>query len=327
VSPNSEPLISVVVPVFNARQYLERVMDAIMVALDHFPGEVVVVDNGSTDGSLEFLRERWGDRVAILELPGPTIGAVRNFGARKAQASVLSFVDADCVITPDYFQRAFEVLERTGAAATGGPYDLPAEPHWVEDAWHRLHDRPGEREAGYVPAGNFVCRRAAFERVGGFDEIILTGEDAELCQRLWDSGYTIVQSPAVAAVHLGNPKSLRHFFRKQRWHGLGMFGTFRNRWLDRPVVMTFVHLVLNLVGIAAIMVSPSWVAGLAVAAACSVAVPVVTVAFRALSGRIRPPWLKGVLLYHIYFDARLAAILLLPGERRRSKARHQIGTR
>jgi GT2 family glycosyltransferase len=305
--------ITAVVPVLNAERFLEPCLGSITAAMAgarHCEVDLVVVDNGSTDGSMEVLRERWSRHGRIIEAPGVSVGAVRNRGAREAGGDVLAFIDADCVVGPDYFDRAAAVLEETGASATGSSYSLPSEPHWIERSWHRLHQVEEHGPVQYLNAGNFLVRREVFEAVGGFDETLSTGEDAELGLRLVKAGHTIHADESVRAVHLGNPKSLGHFFRKQRWHGLGMFGTFRQEWRDLPVIATFTHLAATLAALVVLALAPlSWTS-VAVAGFLFFVTPVTAVLFRASRIR-RLPSPASVLLYHLYFAARLAALSLI----------------
>jgi hypothetical protein len=84
--------------------------------------------------------------------------------------------------------------------------------------------------------------------------------------RLRAAGYRLSTCPDVSVVHLGNAKTLRHFFRQQFWHSLSMFGTVTARSLDRPTAMLALHLPLTLAGIA-LLVSGSWRVRRALAAA------------------------------------------------------------
>jgi GT2 family glycosyltransferase len=304
--------ITVVVPVYNAVRYLPRTVPAILAAADR-RGDVAVVfvDNHSTDGSREYLAELGHPAVQVLSGNG-TISAVRNAGAAERPSRFLSFIDADCLVGPDYFRHAVSAIEESGAAATGSIYQLPEDPHWLERVWFGMHltDRP--QELDYFYGGNFFVERAAFEAVGGFDETLITGEDAELGMRLRAAGYRLFTCPDVSAVHLGNPRTLRHFFRQQVWHSLGMFGTLTARALDRPTAMLALHLLLTLAGIA-LLAGGTWPfpRSLAAALALQVMVPAATVLFRARqTGRIPPP-AHALLLYWLYYWARAYGLLLI----------------
>lgn len=304
---------SVIIPVFNERLLIPRCLPTVVQTIrEHGDAELIVVDNGSTDGSHELLERDYADVATLARLPGATIGAVRNHGARLARGSVLSFLDADFSIPSDYLRRAERVLEDIRVAATGAHYVLPDDASRVERAWFSMHPR---REAGfvhYIPSGNFMVRREAFDRTGGFSETLETGEDAEFCLRLRDAGFRIFESSTLAGVHHGNAKTLPEFFRKEVWRGLGMFGTVGGGRLDKPTSMLFAFLALVAVGIVllgmAIVRGDPWL-GVGWFVAFALPVPFVTAAYRWRSGRrITYPFLS-VVLYFVYYVARARALV------------------
>jgi hypothetical protein len=160
--------------------------------------------------------------------------------------------------------------------------------------------------------------REAFNAVAGFDERLVTGEDTELCQRLRGRGYRIYESKQLGAVHLDNARTVRAFYRKEMWRGLGMFGTVRPGSIDKPTVMTVLHLALCAAAIVGLVLGPwGWPGRLAAAAGLLTAVPAVTVLYRARAGgSLRRP-LHALLLYEVYYAARGAAMarLLFRGEK------------
>src|SRR5215211_808483 len=98
--------IDVVIPVYNKRHLLEEAVGSVAIAAEaHGAARLWIVDNGSTDGSYEFLMQRFSRRATILRLPSGTISAVRNLGARQGDAGVLSFIDCDCLLQRDYFSQ------------------------------------------------------------------------------------------------------------------------------------------------------------------------------------------------------------------------------
>ena len=303
---------TVVMPAFNALHYLERTMPPLLAALERVDGELVVMDNGSTDGSLEWLRAN-ATGARVESAPDLSIGALRNAGVQLGTGRILSFVDADCVVPLDYFERIGEVFESSGAEAVGSDYTLPDDPLWIESDWDALNRMRIDPEGGaviWLPAGNFACRRDAFESVGGFDEGLVTGEDTELCLRLRAAGSTIWGSDRIASKHLGNPKSLPAFYRKQRWHALGMFGTARREWLDRPTLLTFAHIVATALGVVALVVPGGWT-GVALLVGLTLFAPAMAVGFRMLQSRRPRSLLRALVLFHLYLDARAAALVAI----------------
>lgn len=307
---------SVVVPVRDDQKCLQRTLPRMLQAVETYgDAELLLVDNGSEDGSYEWLRRTVGERAKVFRLPGVTISAVRNHGARHAGGDVLCFIDADCVVEANHLTVALRALNDSSADVVGSRYALPADAGWVESTWHHLHRTNRKGYVEFLSAGNLVVTTEAFEDVGGFDESLVTGEDAELCQRLTDRGYRIYQDPAIVAVHLGNAKTLGGFFRKQRWYALGMFGTVRRSSVDKPVAATLAHLiVVAIAGLSVVATSLALSTKLLVLAAAFLAVPSLTTVYRWWQvGRVVRP-LSALLLYQLFFTARLAAgALLLTG--------------
>jgi glycosyltransferase involved in cell wall biosynthesis len=303
--------ITVVVPVRDASRFLQRTVPSIIEAATKAEAvELVYVDGGSTDGSLEYLRSI--RRLKVLQRDGASIGARRNFGASMGSGNYLSFLDADCTISADYFAEALTVLRSTGAEATGCETEIPAEPHWIEATWHDLHYVGRDRDVAYINSANFFISRVAFEDVGGFREDLPTGEDSELGYRLLRAGYRIHESPRVGAVHLGNPKSVREFYRRTVWHGLGMLGTVNRHTVDKPTAMMIVHLAATLMGLAILFDgSFSWVARISTAVLLQLLAPSLTVAYRASQTRRAARTIQGIILYWLYYWARLQAFVLI----------------
>lgn len=312
--------ISVIVPVCDDVDALERTLPRLEeAAAAHGSAEVILVDNGSEDGSYELMLKHRSPGVRVLEaeesLP---IGAVRNLGAREAAGEVLCFVDADVLFTREHLIRIEEVLDETGASAVGALCDIPSDAAWVERTWHLLHRN---RRSGYVRSlggGNLAVRKQAFFDVGGFDTDLVTGEDAELCQRLRRNGYDIFEDPSLRAVHLGNATTVQDLFRKERWYALGMFGTVTRDSIDRPVVMTFAHLAVVLAALLTPLVSEIgiWTMGATVGAGVLV-VPAASVGYRWIQqGRVVRP-VRALLLYEVFYLARVTAlVLILTGQTR-----------
>jgi len=80
------PRISIIIPVFNSMRYLGRSLPSVVEAMEDFRDtELILVDNGSTDGSYEVLQSEYGGRANVLQIKGVTIATLRNHGARVAR--------------------------------------------------------------------------------------------------------------------------------------------------------------------------------------------------------------------------------------------------
>ena len=112
----SRVCVSVVMPVYNAEAYLDQALDGLL-ARNDLPIEVICVDDGSTDGSLDVL---WAfaardPRVRVVSQPNSGAGAARNAGMRLARGKYLSFVDSDDLFEPDMLSRAYVRARETDA--------------------------------------------------------------------------------------------------------------------------------------------------------------------------------------------------------------------
>ena len=182
-------MISVILPVLDARPWLEEQLSALAAQKCEEPWEVVVADNGSTDGSLEFARtwceEHEGFRIVdASESPGAP--ATRNMGVRESTGDLLAFCDADDVVHPGWLQGMVDALQDADVVA--GVFDF-----W---SLNGILPKPAipaaNRQLGFLPAGlgaNLAIRRLAFEEVGGFNDGMLVGEDIDLCWQVQLGGH------------------------------------------------------------------------------------------------------------------------------------------
>jgi GT2 family glycosyltransferase len=177
------------------------------------PSRIVVVDNGSTDGSVELSRNL---ADTVLELSDGTISGLRNRGAAElGGVDIVAFVDADTEVGPNWLQAGLEALA-AGADVVGSRTRASDDATWVARRWAaieaaRVHSR------SLVWSQHMLVRAACFDAVGGFADIP-TGEDADLSLRIAEAGGTVTLVPEMVAIHHGFPATLRAFLRRERWH-------------------------------------------------------------------------------------------------------------
>ncbi len=303
------PRVSIIVPVLNAKSTLKACLDSIVGASRFVDSELIVIDHGSTDGSYEMVLRDFAAVCSVHQKKGGTIASLRNYAAKLAQGDYLGFIDSDCVLAERHLENATRVFETINPDATGCKYDLPPAPHWIEETWYGLHRRARDGYVNYLNAGNFIIKKAAFDQVGGFDEQLPTDEDADLGKRMRAIGLKIYESHDVAAVHLGNPKSLAQFFKKELWRGLGLSQARHEGGVDKVLLMTGLHAVLNIGSIPLAVLYPGGVGTRACLFLGSLlVVPVVATVYRfvALTRFYRP--LRSVLLHYLFFSAKACAV-------------------
>jgi GT2 family glycosyltransferase len=184
-------------------------------ALNPAPYEIIFTDNGSTDGSLEYLERQAGDHtrisIRILREPNPGAAAARNTGIRSAMGDIIAFTDADCVPEAawlEYLTAPFQdpVIGAVAGRVTAAPASSTLE---LFSALYTLHlpDRPSRHQQwtpweGGFPTANLGVRRSLLDRLTGFDEgLKIYGEDFDLCARLYALGSEIAYVPESRVAH------------------------------------------------------------------------------------------------------------------------------
>lgn len=203
-----QPFISVIVPVYNGENFLPRCLDALF-ASNYYAFEVIVVDDGSTDGSAEIGRRKGATILATSRRQsGPA--AARNLAAQTAIGDVLLFVDADVVVKTDTLSKVAAIFRhQPEIAALFGSYDdAPAERNFLSqyrNLQHHFVHQNSNPEASTFWAGLGAIRRDVFLGVGGFDceqFAVPSIEDIELGARLRTNGHHIMLAKEIQAQHL-----------------------------------------------------------------------------------------------------------------------------
>jgi GT2 family glycosyltransferase len=209
--------LSFVVPVRNDAARLDRCLRSILADRPSVPFEIIVADNGSTDDSADVAR-RAG--ATVVSLPNRAVSDVRNQAAASAQGELLAFVDADHELGPGWTNTALQLFATSSAWAAGADYHAPADGTWVQRMYDRLRPHAeGPQNALWLPSGNLVVRRCAFEQVGGFDTTLESCEDVDFCRRIREAGGTLTECGALHSVHHGDPRTLRALFVAELWRG------------------------------------------------------------------------------------------------------------
>ena len=303
------PWVSVIVPVRDKATYVRECVGSVANAVEtESDAELIIVDNGSTDGSRELCESLMRGPMRVVECAG-TIAHVRNTGAASAHGEWLYFIDCDCVVPLDLLARLRAIAVDPTVTVTGCRVIYPVERSWIERTWHLLHSLGEDGERAYLNSGNFAVRRAAFEAVGGFNASLVTGEDAEIGARLRHAGHRAHERQGLAITHLDNPRSLPAFFKKEVWRGLGAVGTSRGLSLDRPTLFAVLNLLLNAAALALLVFLAPSPRLLAVAAGLLVLMPTIAAIARWLRVRRRINFPQAVLLYWVYLLARAWALV------------------
>jgi glycosyltransferase involved in cell wall biosynthesis len=176
--------ISLVATVKDAAPFVGDFLASVR-AQTRVPDEVVVVDGGSTDGTLEIL-DAAAD-ITLIEEPGSNIARGRNVAVRAASHDVIAVSDADCVLDPGWLERIVQPLDGDADVSMGLYRPLASSFFQACAAAISIPEREQIDPRGYMPSARSVAfRREAFEDAGGYPEWMDLGEDMHLNHR-WRS--------------------------------------------------------------------------------------------------------------------------------------------
>ncbi len=205
--------VSVVVPTFNRWERLARVVDALgRQVLDGCELEIIVVSDGSTDGTDQRLRELDLPGVSVLSQANKGPGAARNAGVAASRGDLIVFIDDDVIPEPGCIAAHLATHAETAAPSVViGPLLTPeavVQEPWVQWEQRMLYKQYDAMKRGDYGAsarqfytGNASLDRASFLDAGGFDESLRRAEDVELGYRLADLGMSFVFEPEARAFH------------------------------------------------------------------------------------------------------------------------------
>jgi len=210
------PKLSVVIIGRNEGERLERCILSAQGMEGWQAMELLYVDSGSTDGSLERAAQLG---ATVLPLPPGTFTAARarNFGWRQASGEYVLFLDGDTILNPAFPLYALEALNKnpTNAAAWGHRREIcPCLSVYVRVLDMDWVYAPGET---LYFGGDVLVRRAALEAVNGFDEKLIAGEEPEMCRRMRTLGWHIQHIDVPMTLHdLAITRFSQYWRRSQR---------------------------------------------------------------------------------------------------------------
>jgi glycosyltransferase involved in cell wall biosynthesis len=194
------PLVSVIIPAYNAVRYLDEAMDSVLAqTMDDL--ELIVVDDGSTDATAATVRARTDPRIRLVEKENRgTVADARNAGIAAARAELLAFLDSDDVWVPSKLARQMALFDEhpelalvyCGYAITDHRLRVKTV-IWPDEQDPRFRNWLLLQGNGIAPSSTSMIRRAVLDRVGGYRLELSVSEDVDLAER-------IASTHAVAAV-------------------------------------------------------------------------------------------------------------------------------
>jgi len=239
-------MLSAIIVSYNTRKMTLDCLRALEADLAGIPSEIWVVDNASTDGSAEAIRQELpGIRVVEVKV-NAGFGAANNIAMRQAGGRYFLLLNSDAFPMPGAISALVNYLETHPRAAIAGPRLLNADRSlqvscfkfpsparaWLENLWisaafahnasigdYRFWRHDSERNVDFLIGACMLVRREVFEQTGGFDEgFFLYSEETDWQRRIRNLGWEIAFTPAAQAIHLGgasgagDKKNINRFF-------------------------------------------------------------------------------------------------------------------
>lgn len=197
------PLVSVIIVNYNGKHYLEACIESLR-SSTYRDFEVILVDNGSRDGSLDFMRTRYPEIPLVDNGTNLGLAIASNNGAKEARGKYLFFFNNDTIADERMLENLLREAESDGRVGVCGCTTLTYDGKEVINSGVAcdIYGYPfGVGEPLYVDAAIFI-RKSVFDEIGGFDpELFLYGEDRDICWRALLYGYDVRVAPGASFRH------------------------------------------------------------------------------------------------------------------------------
>jgi len=214
------PRVSIIVCTYNGAATIRETLEGLR-HLDYPEYEVIVVDDGSTDGTAAIAAEY---AVRLIRTENRGLSAARNAGLAAAAGEIVAYIDDDAYPDPHWLRYLARTLLDDGHAGAGGPNLSPPGGGLIAECVAHAPGAPShvllaDAVAEHVPGCNMAFVRERLEAVGGFDpQFRVAGDDVDVCWRVQDRGWTLGYSPAAVVWH-HRRRTLRAYWRQQRGYG------------------------------------------------------------------------------------------------------------
>jgi O-antigen biosynthesis protein len=219
--PAKMPMVSVVICAYNAERTMRPCLESLR-RIDYPNFEVIIVDDGSRDATADISMDF--PEFRLIRQPNKGLSVARNVGMHAARGEIVAYTDSDCVVDPHWLTLMVRSMVENNFDGCGGPNYAPHEEGWIEASCAASPGAPchvlvAEDRAEHLAGCNMVFRKAALEKIGGFDAQFRTaGDDVDICWRMLEAGYKLGFSPAAFVWHFRR-NTIQAYYGQQRGYG------------------------------------------------------------------------------------------------------------
>ncbi|WP_288373833.1 glycosyltransferase family A protein [uncultured Algoriphagus sp.] len=181
-------MFSVIIPLYNKAPFVKKTIDSV-IGQTFREFEIIVVNDGSTDGGEEIIKNKYGDQVVLIHQANQGVSSARNRGISQAKFDYIAFLDADDILHPDYLKWIVYVLDKyPNIRMVGTSYTNDSLPDSIENPEIELiEDYFANADYNTLfTSSSTVIHRSFFESNIGFKSHLIRGEDIDVWLRTFD---------------------------------------------------------------------------------------------------------------------------------------------
>ena len=236
----SNPTISIIIVNYNVKDFLQNLINSIEKAVQEINSEIIVVDNASTDNSVEFLREKFPYIKIIANEKNLGFSKANNIGLKEAKGDYLILLNPDTLVSEDTFTKMIEFVKKTNNIGLAGckilkpdgslylacrrsfpgPWTSFCRVTGLSNLFPKSRlfarynltylDENKTYEVDAISGSFMMFTREVYNKVGGLDEqFFMYGEDLDLCYRIQKAGYKVYYFPETQIIHFSGESTKR----------------------------------------------------------------------------------------------------------------------
>lgn len=300
--------LSFIIPAYNEELSIGGSIESIYAFVpDRYAFEIIVVNNDSTDHTAEVARAK---NAIVIDSDASTIAQLRNIGAKAASGNLLVFVDADVELTVDWKSNISSVIkamqmERYQCIAGSHCVPMLNDHSYLSQCW--FVNIAKNIHSSSIGSAHMIMNKCYFEEIGCFDEKLNTGEDHEICLRVKKLSGKLLIYEELKVVHKGYPSTIKEFFKREVWHGVGDCHSIKSFLSSKVAVISQVLLLLSIGAIVALLMG-EWGCSLAILAV--ILLILVVVILIKLGKQSATCLLYNIFVSYIYFVARAISLYI-----------------
>ena len=250
--------VSFIIPALNEEDNIEEAILSIKSIATLSPYEIIVVDNGSKDSTVEICEK---NGALVITAPNVTISTLRNIGAARAKHKILVFLDADAILDSGWFHELKKNLEKfdshdlfiTGSRCRS--FDCTS---FFNKYWFCRLSEEKQEQSNYINSGHLITSKTLFEKINGFNENLSTSEDVDFCDRAKKIGAKMSPNNELIVYHKGYPTTPIQFIKREAWHGKQDFKSFSDIQKSKVAIIAMANLFIFTTSIAIAIFSKSF---------------------------------------------------------------------